>query len=313
MQLPAFLLDPILRRAAALHATPLDRYTVRVARTIDDYEAAFRLVHAAYTFLGIENVRHDGVRVLPQHLLAESTVLVAYEGTQIVGTMTVIADSRAGLPLDKQYPQSLAALRRGGARLVEYASLAVVKRCWATGVTQLLSIAAYNLAFNHLGATHTVIGVHPRAGAFYRAMFDFHELGEAQPHSELTAPVVGLVQDMAKAQPFVRRKFKKRMASGKLPIEHFLGAPPRCVELPPLGMSGEELKRWKLPRTVFQELFLRKYDRLGELGADALAMLGEQRTGDTLEYRLPVARDTEPCASMWDQDTVRQPMPRWSH
>jgi hypothetical protein len=290
MQLPSFIVDRIIRHKTAVHRTPLETYVVRVARTVEDYEAAFRLVHAAYTFLGIEKVRHDGVRVLSQHLLAESTVLVAFEGDQIVGTLTVLEDSRAKLPLDKQYPGALAALRGRDARLVEYASLAVVQRCWGTGVTQLLSMAAYQLAYNYLGASHTVVGVHPRAAPYYRAMFDFRELGGAQGHSELVAPVVGLVQDMVAVQGFMRKNFARPMRTGKPASAHYLSEPVPCISLPPRDLPPEEWKRWKLPRAVFQELFLRKYERVSELDQTTRGMLNEQRSRDTLLHEVSAVR-----------------------
>lgn len=282
MKLPAWLLDPIIRRKVAFERIPIDRFRVRVARTTRDYEGAFRLVHAAYVFMGIETLSMDGMRVVPQHLLPESTVFVAYEGEALIATMTVIEDSPAGLPLAKEYGEPIARLRGQGAKLVEFASLAVVQRYWRSGVTQLLSMAAYNFAYNHRGATHTVVGINPRAAPFYRAMFQFTELGSSHEHTALRAPVVGLVQDMNRAQGFVRSKFPKRMATGKTPFEHFMHEPPPCIQMPPQGMSQQQLARWKLPREVFQELFLHKTDRVHGLDPLTLEYLQHQRTRDTL-------------------------------
>lgn len=220
-----------MRRQARFHLTPLDRYQVRIARTVREYEDAFRLVHAAYVFQGIENVQAPELRCTPQQLSSDATVLVAYEGDVLVGTMTVTADSAAGLPLDKDCLNELTALRQQGARLVEYGAYAIVERCWSAGVSDLLYIAANVVTSSTLSATHVVIGVNPRATPFYRAIFNFRELAKTKQHATLRAPVVGLVQDLSRLEAFLRHHYTRPMASGRVPAEHFFGAPLACINL----------------------------------------------------------------------------------
>ena len=229
MGLPFALADALIRRKVALHHTPLGSYDVRVARTTQERDDAARLVHAGYVYQGIESVRADELRADKQERTG-SVVLVAYEGSDLVGTMSVIPDSNAGLPLDKDYPELLDALRKNGARLVEYGAYAIVERCWSEGVSNLLYIAA-NCLTSGKGASHVVIGVHPRAAAFYRAVFNFRVLADAKQHATLQAPVVGLVQDLAELKAFLRKSYRKPMASGRLPVEHFFGAPLPCMDL----------------------------------------------------------------------------------
>lgn len=259
MTLASILLDPLVRRKTKLHETPLDRYQVRIARTEQEYTDAFRLVHAAYVWQGIENVRSKDLRISPQHVVPETTVLVAYEGENLVGTMTVVLDSKAGLPLDKDYQSEIDALRRHGARLVEYSAFAVVQRCWHTGVSNLLYLAANNVTTSLLNASHVVIGVHPRAKPFYRAVFNFGVLGAVRQHAELEAPVVGLVQDLQVLRSFLTRFHRKPMRTGHLPVDHFFGAPLACLELP-RDMSTEAFVQWKTSTDVVQRLVAKKGD-----------------------------------------------------
>lgn len=283
MNLFSPLTDALIRRKVAMERTPLDAYQVRFARTAAEYEDAFALVHAAYLFTGIqEHASPNGMRIVAQHPLSESTVIVAYEGEQLVGTMTVIQDSPAGLPIAKEYPETVGRLRARGARLVEYAALAVIQRCWHSGVTQLLSMAAYNFARRYLGATHTFIGVNPKAAPFYRAVFNFQELAAGQRHTELRAPVVGLLQDMHTVEDFLRAKYKKPMQSGRLSVEHFGGDVPSCITMPPQGLTPDAFARWKLSRDVFQELFLRRSNRIATLSDEVQQYLRTQRTTETL-------------------------------
>lgn len=231
MSIPRQILDPFLRRRARMAETPVDRFQVRVATTLEDFHAASLLVHSAYVYQGIESVRSSELRLDDWRRRAHSHVLVAYEGEQLVGTMTVVMDSDAGLPLDKDYPGALNAMRQQGARIVEYSAYAIVERCWHAGVSNLLCIAANALMIKTLFASHAVVGVHPRVAPYYRAVFNFHELARPKQHATLRAPVIGLMQEMDGLREFARRHYRKPMASGRLPGDHFFGEPLACIDL----------------------------------------------------------------------------------
>jgi hypothetical protein len=220
----------LIRRRACMHKTPLDRFTVLAAGTVDQYLDAFGLVHAAYACRGICPPR-GGLRAMPHHALPEATVLVAYERDLIVGTMTVTLDSPAGLPLDADYPEACERLRRQGGRLVEYGALAVVERCRHAGVTTLLAMAAHWLSHRLLRATDCVIGIHPRAAPFYDAMFGFRPLGAPRDHAELHAPVIGMTYALDRMRSHLAHHFRRPLSSGLLPQAHFCDRLPACVRI----------------------------------------------------------------------------------
>lgn len=290
MKLPRFLMDRLIRRKLALEHTPLHRFRVRLARTVDDYEGAFRLVQATYVAIGIENVLSSTLRITPQHVLPEAYVLLVEERGQLVGTMSLTLDSPAGFPLDQDYPEQLNALRAQGARLCEVGSLAVVQRCRHAGVTNLLNLAGYLVVTQKLKASHVVMGVNPKATEHYRAMYDFHPLGGAKDHAALTAPVAGLVNDLSTFEDFMRRSYPKPLQTGALAADHCFGLPLPCVDFPEGG--HEELTRWKLSREVFQELFLRRSDRLATLDERTQEYLQQMRSPRTVGsgYRFDSAR-----------------------
>lgn len=283
MKLPLAISGPIVRKKVALHALPLDRYEVDVAHTIEDHEQAFRLVHAAYVFQGIEVKIDDApLRITPQHVLAESTIFLVREQGAPVATMTVTLDSPARLPLDEDYPEELAALRAEGAKIVEYGSLMVVRRSWKSGAAHLLTMAAQNFSVNLLEADHVVAGVHPRAIPLYAALYGFRPMGKVRRHSHLHAPVQGMVAEFGHIRRFMRKYHRRPLASGARPDEHFFDEPLPCVRLPPVS-NLEELTRWKLPRQVFQEIFVRRSDRLRTLDHRTRTYLQAARSMRTLE------------------------------
>lgn len=286
LKIPRFVLDRLIRRKARLHETPLDKFEIRVAHTTQEHEDAFRLVNVAYIFGGIEALKNaPNLKITPQHVLPESTILVAYEDDRPVGTLTVTLDSRAGLCLDNDYHEELEALRQRGCRLVEYGSFAVVKRCQGRGVNVLLNIAAQYLAVNVLKATHCVVGVHPKAEPIYRALFNFEPLGPVQRHAELNAPVRGLVQDIGAFPAFSKRHHPRPLASGFTFGEHCYEVLPSCIPLPPFE-NNQQFARWKLPRSVFRELFISRSNRLETLKTSVRLHLTSSRSQQTL-YGIP--------------------------
>lgn len=284
MQLPAFMSDPLIRRKARLHEIDIDRFEIRLATTAHEYEDAFRLVHVGYVFQGIEPLKTVDLRMTEQHVLPEASVLVAYEGRQIVGTISVTKDSPAGLPLDKDYPDEIERLRRAGAQISEIGSLAVVRRCWHTSLMPLLGMAAARLGFRVHGSTHEVIGIHPKAAPFYRALFDFQALGAAQAHAELSAPVLGMVHERETVRAHMARYFRKRMenANGILPGEYSFGpVTPRGLYLPE-DVPLSEWPRFKMSRDVFRQIFVERSNRVVELSHRTSNHLRSQRTEETI-------------------------------
>lgn len=280
MKLPRFFVDRSLRRRMDMENTPLTRFKIRLARSVSDYEGAFRLVQSSYVAIGIENVLSSTVRITPQHVLPEAYVLLAEEGRQLVGTMTVTLDSPAGLPLDHEYPAPLTQLRQQGHRLCEFNSLAVVERCRSRGVTNLINMAAFTIAARKLQATHAVCGVHPKAIAHHRAAYNFTTLGGTKDHAKLVAPVVGLITDLGRLHRFLARAYPEALPTGSLAADHFFGERLDCIDLP--EGSHEQLVRWKLSREVFQEIFQNRSDRLATLDLKTREYLQQLRTPTTI-------------------------------
>ena len=54
------------------------------------------------------------------------------------------------------------------------------------------------------------------------------------------------------------------MASGMYPYQHFFGEPTACIQIPHLP-DREALSRWKLPREVFRDMFVRRTNKLAEI------------------------------------------------
>lgn len=288
MRLPRFVSDVVMRNKAGFYRVQPNRFHVRVARSAEDYKLAFRLVQVSYVAEGIEPLGPVGLRIVEQHVLPESTVLLAYEGSSVVATMTVTLDSPAGLPLDSEYGAELAALRDNGDRLVEFGAFSVVRRCQGSGVAQMLCLAASRIALHEQNASglpnadRIVIGVHPKVGDFYRAVWGFQCLGTAKAHSELKAPVLGLSVHGRELHQHVERHFPKPMYTGVRPADHVFDGPPvPGLELPGPLSDDPALVRWKMSREVFRELFFEQSDRISTLSDATRRYVLQRRSRQT--------------------------------
>jgi len=283
--------DCVVRSKARFTDVALDRFEVRVARTVEEYEQAFRLVHVGYVFQGIEPLSKMDLRITEHHVLPEATVLAVFEKEQLVGTITVTQDSPAGLPLDRDYPEAMAALREEGASIAEIGSFAIVRRCWRSGVAQLLSLAATRFAVQVLGVSHVVVGTHPTAAQFYRAVWAFEPLGAPKQHAELHhAPVIGMVTERERNARHLKAHFSKPMQSGFSPFEHVYSAEARIPGFDPPGdFRTRDLARWKMNRSVFRELFVERSNRLAGLSRATLDQLRRERSDETLGSFMVVA------------------------
>jgi hypothetical protein len=281
MRLPQPVLHALIRRKAALHRIPMDRFRIRMARTAEEYMDAFRLLYVSYAYQGFERVRSLDLRMTEQHLLPETVLLLAYEDDLPVGTISVSKDSEAGLPLEADYPQAIGALRQKH-RLAEIGSFAVVNRCRHSGLSQLLSLAATRVAFRTLDAGMVVVGVNPRAVPFYRALWGFSSLGPSRGHAQLRAPVAGLGVTRDRALSHFGGSFRKPMMSGLRPVQHLLEGPPLpCVHMYEDG-HAVELDALKVSREVFRAVFVDHSNKLERLSPRTWTVLRKRRTDETL-------------------------------
>ncbi|HKQ29873.1 MAG TPA: GNAT family N-acetyltransferase [Burkholderiales bacterium] len=229
--------DANICRRAALHEVALDAFELSPARTVAELAQACSLVHDAYVGLGIATPTPTGMLVSPSHLAHETVVFLARARGRVVGTISVIVDGPAGLPLEHDYPSELATLRRHARRLAEIGSLAVVPDRRRSGVNALLTMASL-WAVQHVGAaSHCVIGVHPRAIDYYRALYGFRQFGEPRGHCKLRAPVAGLVLEVDRLEEHLRRAHPRPMASGRYVHEHTCRELPACIVAPEVGCT----------------------------------------------------------------------------
>ena len=121
----------ILRSFAECNPSPNDRLVLKIAETREELEACFKVLHDAYVDSGFMKPDPSGMRVTIYHALPTTTTLCAKINGKIVGTLSLIRESRLGVPLQKIF--DLSDLRQKEGRIAEVSALAVHRRYRNTG------------------------------------------------------------------------------------------------------------------------------------------------------------------------------------
>jgi GNAT superfamily N-acetyltransferase len=168
-------------------------------------EQAFRLQHDQYVAHGYMDAHPSGWRLSLHNALSATHVFVARCGGRVVGTMTLIADSPLGLPMDEIYTDELRRLRDGRGSLAEVSALAVDPAYQSSGVPILLRLIRMLVIHAAQTVTDLCIAVNPHHAAFYRKAFHFQDIGGLKQYGKVNgAPALALRLDLALARSLMR-------------------------------------------------------------------------------------------------------------
>jgi len=150
---------------------PKNGWSVVVANTQPLREKAFKLVHDIYLGEGyaLGPNRQSELWCTIHHLHPHTVTFLAVNAGQAVGTISIVPDSRLGLPADIIFPEQLAVLRTAGRQLCEIFSLGVAEEIDHSTIDltmhlyRLVHLAATRLLHN----TDIVASVMAHHAAFY--------------------------------------------------------------------------------------------------------------------------------------------------
>jgi hypothetical protein len=159
---------------------PKNDWSIVVANTQPLREKAFKLVHDIYLGKGysIGTNRESCLWCTIHHLHPHTLTFLAVKAGQAAGTVSIVPDSRLGLPADIIFPERLAVLRKAWRRLSEVFSLGVDEGIAHSAID--LTMHLYRLV--HLAATHLfhktdiVASVMAHHAAFYSNFLLFDDV-----------------------------------------------------------------------------------------------------------------------------------------
>lgn len=203
-------------------------------------EQAFRLQHDQYVAQGYMDPHPSNWRLSIHNALPATRVFVARSKDRVVATMTLIADSPVGLPMDEIYSDELRTLRDVGRDLAEVSGLAMDPDYQPSGVAILLRLIRMLVVYAAHVESDLCIAVNPHHGAFYRKAFHFQDIGGLKQYRKVNgAPAVALHLDLALARSLMRELRDGHPMISE--VHRFLFSPENLG--PVLARLGEDLKQ----------------------------------------------------------------------
>ena len=157
---------------------------VRPASCREEIEAAYRLVYRSYVLRGYIPPNESAIRLSIFNAFPESITFVGLVNGGVVATVSLVADTPAGLPMDGIYHEEVQALRDAGRRLTEVTMLADRRSELKRTLPMLLSLMKqlFDYATLVLKADDLCITINPRHDEFYRRYLLFTDLGGLRPY-----------------------------------------------------------------------------------------------------------------------------------
>lgn len=183
-------------------APPDPRLELKIADSLPELEACFRILHDAYVGAGFMRPDPSGLRVTPYHALPTTTTLCAKIDGEVVGTVSIVREGVFGLPMQSAF--DVGPVRERGGQIAEISALAIHRSRRGAPARVLLPLMkfVYEYCTGHFDTRHLVIAVNPRHIGVYESLLRFRRLdGATVDHYAFVngAPAVGATLDLAEA------------------------------------------------------------------------------------------------------------------
>jgi hypothetical protein len=198
---------------------PVEQACIRIASSRKELSHALQLVYESYLDSGLIEPNPYHVRVLPQHKLPTTEVVIAGIAERVVGTATLVRDSLLGLPVESLYARDVEVRRQENLYLAEISCLADGRG----GLSRhaLIDLMAFTVqCAKARGVDQILIAVHPRHVKFYLNCLGFYVFGGLRSYDAVCGnPAIGLCLDLETLQARSPAAYR-RLFGRPHPAEH---------------------------------------------------------------------------------------------
>lgn len=166
---------------------------LQIATSATEVVEAWQLLYRSYVDAGYIRPNPFELHTVPEAVGPQSLVMLAFQNDLPVSTITAMADSTRGLPLDSVYPRELDEIRASGSLMVEVGLFGCIdeKSTFAT-VFDLMRYTFFYAIM--LGADEMICGIPPRRVGLYERMLGFEQLGAIKSYSTVKNNPVALMR-----------------------------------------------------------------------------------------------------------------------
>ncbi len=193
----------MLRKRIRINEAGLHGAVFKIADSIEELAGSYRLVHDAYVHKGYMDPAPSGMRVTEFTLSPRTTTFIGRQNGDIISTISLFEDSKAGLAMDGIYQEELDKLREQGRKIAEVGSLAASPANWngRPDATFHMFKIMLNYAMDYLNLDDLVIAVNPSQKHFYVWALLFDEIGGLKSYEYVKSnPAVAMRMPLEKCQ-----------------------------------------------------------------------------------------------------------------
>jgi hypothetical protein len=198
-QRPFTMVNPPLN--AILDSDSSEQLVMKVVDRYSERDQAFQLVHKVYCRAGLTEANHVGRRVMRQHLLDTTDVLIAKLNNQVHFTVSLVGDGDFGLPMESLFADEVEAMRSQGIRMAEVSCLASTidpenKRLRFDTLVKMISLLIQ--AARARGIDRLMLAVHPKHAKVYERLFGCVRCSDVKEYAAVRGnPAVLCIHDFA--------------------------------------------------------------------------------------------------------------------
>jgi hypothetical protein len=169
----------------------------RIATTKWERLAAYRLVYDHYMKAGFIQSNPFRFRVTRHHLLPTTQVFLALRDEEPICTVSLIADTSLGLPMESIYHEEVAQSRDNGLYVGEVSALAGCTTDFRSFLPIFVQLTRLMAQYARKQGMHQfLIAVHPKHAGFYERFMGFEEIGPVREYPCVqNAPAVACCLD----------------------------------------------------------------------------------------------------------------------
>jgi UDP:flavonoid glycosyltransferase YjiC (YdhE family) len=227
-------------------------YTIKLANTLEEREAAYRLAYKVYLDKGYVKENPYGWLVKDHDANPETATLIVQDKEKnVVGSITMIFDGKHSIPAKSIYYNEILALKAKNEKIVEISRLVIDNNHRnAKEILVILFNYLYIYSSHVKKYTCLTIEVNPRHREFYRLLLGFDVIGKEKPcPNVLNAPAILLCSSL---DPKINTVLKQRCES---PEKKSRSAVSYFVKPEQEGLVAAYLEKQYKPMTEEEKLY----------------------------------------------------------
>jgi N-acyl-L-homoserine lactone synthetase len=168
-------------------------FTIKIANTLEEREAVFRLGYQVYLEKGYIKENYNEWLVQNYDSCEETIIFIVQDQFKnIAGSVTLLFDKNARLPVEKIYPDEVKELKKTNPKIGELSRL-VVSPEYRNSKSILVLLFNYLAIYLHSIKEYDglVVQVNPRHKTYYKSLLSFDEIGSEKPCPQVqNAPAI---------------------------------------------------------------------------------------------------------------------------